>query len=87
MVDRGTLDMMRHHDFIDPRVRSQAPDEKMAPLSPAFNPGNWDVISMMGRESYEHGKRKILLRIMLTSDKLLIASDLFSWKQAIPNLY
>lgn len=63
--------MMRHIDCIDPRVRSQAPDEKMVPLSPAFKPGNWDVISMMGRESYEHGEKNIA-RIMFTSENLLI---------------
>ena len=60
MVDRGTLDMIRDIDFLNPRVRSRATDEKMVPLSPSFKPGNWDVISMMGRESYEHGKRRIL---------------------------
>ena len=54
MVDRGTLDINKDLSFVDPRIRSQAPVDRMILLPPGFSPTNWDVICQRGKDSYEH---------------------------------
>ena len=56
MVDRGTLDINRDLSFVDPRIRSQAPVDRMVVLPPQFTPGNWDVICQRGRDSFDHSE-------------------------------
>ena len=42
MVDRGTLDINKDLSFVDPRIRSQAPVDRMILLPHGFTPTNWD---------------------------------------------
>eukprot|EP00539_Tryblionella_compressa_P009357 CAMPEP_0178792194 /NCGR_PEP_ID=MMETSP0745-20121128/8389_1 /TAXON_ID=913974 /ORGANISM="Nitzschia punctata, Strain CCMP561" /LENGTH=479 /DNA_ID=CAMNT_0020450357 /DNA_START=114 /DNA_END=1553 /DNA_ORIENTATION=+ len=64
MVDRGRLDFQKNLNDIDPRIRSNAPSDKLSLLHPSFQPGNWDVICQGGKESYDHvGNRRFRICI------------------------
>jgi hypothetical protein len=56
MVDRGRLDYCKDLTYVDSRIRSSAPSEKIEPLREDFEPGHWDVICQGGKESYDHSK-------------------------------
>lgn len=57
MVDRGSFtNMLTDLSFVDERVRSQAPIDRMTPLPDDWTPNSWSVICGRGKECYEHGK-------------------------------
>lgn len=53
MVDRGRLDFRKYLNFVDPRINRCDVRE---PLGDDFTPGNWEVICMGGKESFDHSK-------------------------------
>ena len=55
MVDRGSFtNIMNDLTFLDERVRSHVPIERMTPLAIDWQPDNWSVICGRGKECYEH---------------------------------
>jgi hypothetical protein len=56
MVDRGKLDIYKDLSYVDPRIRAQAPSDRMELLPADYVPGHWDVICLGGKENYDHSK-------------------------------
>ena len=59
MVDRGRLDISKDLSFVDPRIISHTPTERVALLPENYVVGPWDVVCSGGRESFDHvGNRR-----------------------------
>jgi hypothetical protein len=56
MVDRGRFNDMSDLQYLDERIRSQAPLRKKTPLPKGFQLTEWSVLCGRGKNCFNHGK-------------------------------